>query len=250
MVITTSAYDLILRSSDEKRKRLLPALLRLRIIHASQQQSSRGRERGFLMHVFSEGGCDTACRLAEAYHNTTGIRLPVSALCLDSTPGRPGYLRLCNALARSFPLTPVLKQLGLLVAGGALGVIWAIYCIFIGFENNLISRSRKCLLDSTYFDLSAPRCYLYSTDDSIVPWEDVSNHAGDSKRMGIPVTEILFDCEHVSHARHEPYRYWHAVRSTWEKVSATPTRFSLFDLPTLASPELDLAFESCGIYVE
>lgn len=161
------------------------------------------------MHVFSEGGSNKACELAEAYFNITGKRLSFSALCLDSTPGHPRYRRLCNALNKSLPPIPVLRHTGLFFGSAVLGAIWLTYSFVKGGKNNVITRTRRRLLDPAHFDLTAPRCYLYSKDDALIAWQDVCEYAEESMQMGVPVKEVLFEGSgHVGHARHEPERYW------------------------------------------
>lgn len=213
LVITTTAKDLCFRNSKRKQERLRPAVDR---ISSLEYLDTSGNDAGILMHVFSEGGSNKACELAEAYYTTTGKRLPVSALCLDSTPGHPRYLRLCKALNKSLPHIPVLRHTGLVFGSAALGALWLTYHLVKGSENNVITRTRRRLLDPKHFDLSAPRCYLYSKEDALIAWQDVCEHATESSHLGVPVTEELFEGGgHVGHARQEPERYWNAVMCTW-----------------------------------
>jgi hypothetical protein len=137
-------------------------------------------------------------------------------MCLDSTPGHPRFLRLCSALAKSFPLIPVLKQFATVIAVVVLGLAWAVYHVFKGYENNPVSRSRKQLLDPELFALTVPRCYLYSKSDALVAWQDIYEHAGELIKRDGCVTETVFeDSEHVSHAKTESRRYWNTVRKVW-----------------------------------
>jgi hypothetical protein len=213
LVIATTAKDLCFRNSKRKQERLRPAV---DSISSLEYLNAGGNDASILMHVFSEGGSNKACELAEAYHTTTGKRLPVSALCLDSTPGHPRYLRLCKALNKSLPQIPVLRHTGLMFGGAALGALWLTYLLVKGSENNVITRTRRRLLDPKIFDLSAPRCYLYSKEDTLIAWQDVCEHATESSHLGMPVTEELFEGSgHVGHARQEPERYWNAVLYTW-----------------------------------
>jgi len=166
LVITTPVKDIVWRRSTYKRERLQPAIefiLSLYGIHET-------RKGGILLHVFSEGGANKACKLAIAYHAVTGTQFPISAMYLDSTPGHPRFLRLYSALAKSFPPIPVLKQFATVIAVVMLGLAWAVYHIFKGYENNPVSRSRRQLLDLELFALTVPRCYLYSKGDVLVAW--------------------------------------------------------------------------------
>ena len=214
MVITTSSADFLFRSSERKQHRLQPAVKYIRNL----QQIPCCNTGGILMHAFSEGGSNKACELATAYQRSTGTRLPISALYLDSTPGHPRYLRLCSALAKSFPPIPVLSQLARVLATIMLGIVWVLYHGFVGYENNPVTKSRKQLLDPELFDLKVPRCYLYSKADAQIAWQDVYEHAGESMQYSGRVTEIIFEeSSHVDHARKEPVRYWDAVTTVWQQ---------------------------------
>ncbi|KAH6611982.1 hypothetical protein C7974DRAFT_292147, partial [Boeremia exigua] len=211
MVITTSAADLIFRSPRRKQHRLAPA-----VKYISNLQHLPCRNTGILMHVFSEGGSNKACELATAYHNTTGARLPLCALYLDSTPGHPRYLRLCSALAKSFPPIPVLAQLASLIASILLGAVWILYNLVVGYANNPVTRARTLLLDPVLFDPALPRCYLYSRADALIAWQDVYEHAGAAMEHSGRITEVVFeDSPHVGHVRADPARYWGAVGEVW-----------------------------------
>jgi hypothetical protein len=214
MVITTSSADFIFRSSKRKQHRLRAA-----VNYISNLQHIPSRNKGgILMHVFSEGGSNKACELATAYLSTTGTRLPLAALYLDSTPGHPRYLRLCSALAKSFPPIPVLKQLATIIATVILGLIWILYHVVIGYANNPVTKSRSQLLDPKLFDLTTPRCYLYSKNDALIAWQDIYEHAGESMEQSGSVTEIIFETSgHVDHARQEPERYWDALTTVWRQ---------------------------------
>jgi hypothetical protein len=212
LVITTSAKDIVWRSSARKRERLRPAVEYISSIYGISQI----HKNGILLHIFSEGGANKTCELATAYHAVTGTHLPISAMCLDSTPGHPRFLRLCSALAKSFPPIPVLKQFATVIAVVVLGLAWAVYHVFKGYENNPVSRSRKQLLDPELFALTVPRCYLYSKSDALVAWQDIYEHAGELIKRDGCVTETIFeDSEHVSHAKTESRRYWNTVRKVW-----------------------------------
>lgn len=221
MVITTSSADLVFRSSARKQHRLQPAVKYI----CNLQHIPCRNTGGILVHAFSEGGSHKLCELATAYQNTTGTRLPISALYLDSTPGHPRYLRLCSALAKSFPPIPVLKQLAIIIASIVLGIIWVLYHGIVGYDKNPVTRSRKQLLDPQFFDLKTPRCYLYSKADALIAWQDIYAHAGESMEHSGCVTEVIFEeSGHVDHARAEPERYWDAVDTVWQQSQTQEKR--------------------------
>lgn len=67
----------------------------------------------------------------------------------------------------------------------------------------------------------APRLYLYSNADRIIPGEEVRAHAEVARRAGVEVAEEVFEgSAHVSHARADAGRYWAAVRGLWQRSVA------------------------------
>jgi hypothetical protein len=213
MVITTSAMGFLLRSPKRKQERLRFTIDELEFLLAKANLPR------ILMHVFSEGGSNKACELAQAYKEKHGACLPVAALCLDSTPGKPRFLRLCDALAKSSTSNLCLGYVGFAVAFVVVGWVWVFYCVFIGYERNPVSRSRQLLHDEEYFDLTVPRCYLYSKRDNIIAWTDVQDHASQGEARGIPFMQVVFQSEHVKHMKECEKCYWKAVETTWKATS-------------------------------
>lgn len=76
-----------------------------------------------LLHIFLEGGANKGCKLIIAYYAATSTYLPILVIYLDSTPSYLHFLQLCSALAKSFPSTPVLKQLTTVVIVVMLGLV-------------------------------------------------------------------------------------------------------------------------------
>lgn len=205
LVVTTSILDLCYRSSSLKQNRLQPAIHRVLFSNSDN----------ILIHAFSEGGSNKAVEFAEAYYKTTGKRLPCSALCLDSTPGHARYRRLCNALKLSLPANPIIRCSGLVFGSILLGGILAVQ----GRKNNIVAKTRRRLADECIWDLSAPRCYLYSQSDALIAWQDVQEHAREMMEMGAPVVDVGFErSEHCKHVAEDTARYWDAVTLTWRKA--------------------------------
>jgi hypothetical protein len=216
MVITTSIKDLCFRTSGRKEKRLKPAVDKIKNYLSSNYSESRSH---ILMHVFSEGGSHKACEVAEAYYHFQSDQLPVSALYLDSTPGHPRYSRLCKAVNKSLSPTLQCYHVDLLLSHALVGCIWVFHHTFRKFDDNVIARTRRRIIDPIYWDLKAPRCYIYSKKDEIVSWKDISDHAKQSFSNGIPVEEKVF--EDTKHVQHEGETYWEAVMVTWERAMNT-----------------------------
>jgi hypothetical protein len=220
MIIPTSIKDLCFRTSSQKARRLKPAVEWIHTYLSSDKSGSSGK---ILMHVFSEGGSHKACEVAEAYQSITGDKLPVSALYFDSTPGRPRYTRLCKAINNSLPPNPLLDHTKFILSGALVGCIWVLYCTFKDFDTNIITSTRARVIDPVYWDLSVPRCYLYSKADTLVSWRDIEDHAKQSAAKGITVTEKVFDqTQHVQHARLKENKdmYWGTIKNTWKDALA------------------------------
>lgn len=214
VVVFTSPWDFCFRTSGRKQEHMTPLVKHLLVY----------REKAplrLLMHAFSEGGSNKATLLAEAYHRYSGgARLPVDALCLDSTPGHPSFTRLRNALHKSLQPQPLLKYVGMPIGTAVIAGKFAYYALFRSFKNNPISKTRRQLLNPVYFQPRAPRCYLYSKSDAIVSWEEIKQHMQDASGKDIPITDAVFDgTEHCRHARGKDHvRYWQLVVLTWDKA--------------------------------
>lgn len=217
-VISTSIKDVCFRGSARKQVRL-----ESEVDYILQKTRSGSGSRGtVVVHMFSEGGSNKACELAEAYLKRMHQRLPVAAVYLDSTPGLPRYKRLCKALSNALPPVPLLRPAGLLFGGVVLGATWAFYCGIKGYDNNIISRTRMRLLDPALWDLRALRCYLYSENDALVAWQDVHCHVQESTRAGFSTAAVRFDQSgHVTHARDEKDLYWGSIVNTWNRIPWT-----------------------------
>lgn len=213
MVITTKISDLALHTTKHKTAALAPAVDYIRRRHSNRTG------KNILLHAFSEGGSNKAVCLAQAYLSATGRRLPVAASVLDSTPGTPRYSSNVAAFRRSLPQNQALRALGLPLGALVLAITWVLFGIFVGYEQNAISKTRRALNDETLWDVvGMARTYVFSQADDLIHWKDIEDHAADvAEKFGTTSMLVRFkDSGHCSHAReHEEY-YWNAVRTTWE----------------------------------
>lgn len=128
----------------------------------------------------------------------------------------PHYLAYCDAFRKCLPFDPFVQFAGFFLSYVIVGVFWILYLLIIGFKNNVISRTRERLEDGRYWDLSIPRCYLYSEADALITWRDVREHALQARRKGSPMTLVQFkDSMHCAHIREDEDVYWDAVLETW-----------------------------------
>ncbi|KKY27592.1 putative indole-diterpene biosynthesis protein [Phaeomoniella chlamydospora] len=209
MVITTSIKDVAPRSAKDKQRRLIPAVHSL----LSQQLDD-----GMLVHCFSEGGSNKFIELAEIFQKITHRMLPVSSLCLDSTPGKVRTDNLQKAFTASLPSNsnPTVKALG----QGAARMIRIMHDsgLYTRVSEQVILRTRKSLNDPTLLDIyDMPRCYLYSAADMVVCHEDVEQHAIEAKRLGVTQMHVMRfeNSAHCAHMREYEGAYWQAVQRTW-----------------------------------
>lgn len=182
------------------------------------------RNPTILLHLLSNGGALSAVQLAQAYRENVAIfppssphstyerripppELPISAMILDSAPGRPDFIAGVRVAVLSIPASaPYLRALFtplayLLVAGIKAADM-------IGFENSVARLWRHLnettgpfLLNRTVWDSAernttikgetkltstptptlVPRTYIYSTRDEMVDWASVHEHAATAR---------------------------------------------------------------------
>lgn len=221
MVITTHITDLALHSTKHKTAVLDPAVDYLR------RRKSSGASNQILLHAFSDGGSNKAVCLAKAYLASTGYRLPVAASVFDSTPGTARFGSNLVAFRRSLPSNTALRTVGFLLGAVLLVVHWVLFRIFVGYERNVISKTRRALNDETLWDLAAvPRTYVFSQADDLICWMDIEDHAADAaETVGTTSMLVRFkESGHCCHAKENEEYYWTAVRRTWESrdVEAWP----------------------------
>jgi len=201
MVITTSANDLLYRSSGRKQRGLSPA------IHTLLSQKLTNN---ILIHCFSEGGSHKAVQFAKAYLQATGARLQVSAICLDSTPGTLQPSQIPNMWKSIAPKTFGAKILSLATS-------YAFVVSYLIRSKNLFAEARRALDDNQLWDTKAPRCYLYSEADKLVGCQGIIRHALKARRRGTPVSVIRFKSSaHCAHIKEDENKYWAAVQKTWD----------------------------------
>jgi hypothetical protein len=240
LVITTVLLDLTFHSTKRKLKALAPAVNYLLFRHPPT----------LLLHAFSEGGAHKAVLLARAYllgtHNRH--RLPLSALILDSTPGRPSFSRASTAFARALPVSQsnplVSKVLAPPIAKVVVGSIMAGQYLRSSVHGggggsgkgdgakkkggrSFMEETRRALNDDTLWDVRGmARTYLFGEGDEVVWWRDVQEHAiesaageKDGAEPGVGSLVVRFKrTEHCAHAKGvvNGAVYWAAVRKTWD----------------------------------
>jgi hypothetical protein len=213
IVITTSIKDLLYRTSAKKQRSLIPAILTILSSHL---------DSNFLVHCFSEGGAHKSVQFAKAFLKTTGRHLPVSALCLDSTPGNLQYTKMAQACRKTAKGNPTVGVVASLLAFTVAASYLAVYPVISDDDREhskrLFTKSRRELNNPHLWDVHAPRCYLFSNTDQVANPESVIKHARSAEELGTEV--FLTQFENTGHCGHirppaNADRYWAAVRRTW-----------------------------------
>lgn len=213
LLITNTIPDIILHWESHS-KQIFPAVSHIRAIY---DRAPNKRPR-ILLHLFSNGGAHQSCQVARAFKEKAGVPLPISAMVLDSTPGKGTYRRSANAILISLPISATLRLFGTIVVYSAPLLIHLYY--IVTRKPNLVERLRQGLNDKDIFSQYAPRCYLYSKADEMVRWESVKEHAKEAGELGFKDVETI-RFEYSPHARHimeDAEKYWSAVKELWERA--------------------------------
>ena len=143
------------------------------------------------------------------------------AVVLDSCPGAchiDGALRAFSGVVHN----PVLRKI--------IRLIIQILYMYLALQRRFISH-QPSILDSMkrrmnnehllpWFGRNTHRLYIYSSQDNIVPSEEIEGHAKQAMEWGMQVRMERFeDSAHVAHARRYPLRYWGSIRKLWDDVS-------------------------------
>lgn len=209
LIQTNSVADIMMRPNWTQQRRMEPAVDVVRNVHENKPEPENGRGK-ILLHMFSNGGCQQAIQLAKQYSKATGEQLPVSAMVIDSAPGTGTWRDGAAAFLLAFP--PHLRWMAQPVVYLALGTLW-IWTTVLRLTHP-IDWIQDGLLDEELFTKSAPRVYLYSKSDELVPWTAVVRAAGDAAFKGWDVETLEFEgTAHVNHMAKDPERYWAAVNA-------------------------------------
>ncbi|KAJ7693431.1 hypothetical protein B0H17DRAFT_1199937 [Mycena rosella] len=189
---------------------------------------------GILLHVISNGGAFQLITLSRVLHSIVSsssdiprrnIRL---ATIIDSAPGTGEYSSLLTTLTTGVK-SPAVKALTN-VPVTLFYLVVRLRRAALGEENlftDLHSRLQSPdLLPRS--DSLAPRLYIYSIADAMVPFASVEKHISVlQSRSSAPfdiAVEKFTTSQHVLHERHDPARYWSAVRAVWERSAPVRTK--------------------------
>jgi hypothetical protein len=208
IVITTSTLDAAFRTNRANLDRIAPVLELLYRVPSNRKT---------LIHSFSDGGGWTSCLIAQEYKEKLGRQLPMTALLLDSAPGRATFAATTKGFAIALPKNIVIKGVGTL----AIVVFWCLYMLgyWLLGKADLRERTRGDLNDKSLFSLNAPRMYIYSDVDEIVASKLVEEHAMEAEAVGYKVDrEKFLGSIHNAHLLKDQNRYWDTVQRLWKVV--------------------------------
>ena len=170
-----------------------------------------------LLHVFSNGGTNTATQLLLVLRDRLKAPLPLCGLLCDSCPAKGTYWRSYHAMVLSLPKNPATQLLGALACHCILVLLYS----WIAYGNeNPAALNRRVMLDS---DIVAPSTegerrvsYFFSKEDPMCLWSDVASHAEEAKHLGWSVQEVRFEGSgHCAHLSLDEKKYVDAVKSVW-----------------------------------
>ncbi|KUJ21193.1 uncharacterized protein LY89DRAFT_665638 [Mollisia scopiformis] len=209
LIITTTQIDAAFRTHTANLNRIKPALNVLYTLPPSAK---------LLVHFFSNGGGFTTTMIAKAYKERMGRTLPVTAMILDSSPGRATYEATVRAFSVALPNNIILRTIGNLI----LRIFFVLYKLgyLLQGKMDLVDQARMDLNDKSIFDTDAPRMYIYSVADNMVAWQAVEEHGDEAQSLGYTIDrEKFLESGHAAHLLVDADRYWATVKRLWGSVS-------------------------------
>lgn len=181
-------------------------------IRRSTSSSSHTQSKT-LLHIFSNGGMNSATHLLHVLRSRMDEPLAFRGILFDSCPGKgTSYWQTFDAMVLSFPKNIVWRFVGALAVHCFL-IFIAVY-IACGNENPVTLWRRTPLEESSP---ARGACYIYSKEDRMIEWRDIEQHAEEARRKGWMVKEVLFQgSEHCAHLNMDRRRYLEAVNDVWQ----------------------------------
>ncbi|EME47824.1 hypothetical protein DOTSEDRAFT_124317 [Dothistroma septosporum NZE10] len=173
-------------------------------------KKSSGNNRPILLHAMSNGGGITSTRLATILKQQDHGKV-FDRQVLDCQPSRPHRRLGIRAMVMQLPSNPVIHFIGTWILTVWTYCGWFLHVTLLGQED-IISRLRRLENDPTLFDLSIDRLYMYTKQDTLVPYKEVHEHAEEARRSGYLVKEDVFqEAPHCALVREDAARYWKQI---------------------------------------
>lgn len=188
-------------------------------IHKSSSTSGVKAQPKMILHMFSNGGTNTATQLLIVLRERNQFPLPLAGILCDSCPAKGTYWRSYHAMVLSLPKDIVSRIVG---TAACHAILISLYSWIACGNENPASLQRRTLLDAETVQLGGPGeapgriCYLFSKEDTMCQWEDIECHAQDAKKLNWQVEELIFEgSAHCAHLRKDEQRYFKAVENLW-----------------------------------
>ncbi|KAJ3354681.1 hypothetical protein HDU83_004903 [Entophlyctis luteolus] len=189
----------------------------------SRKPATTGKSSHFVVHVFSNGGCNVLRRLIQCLAAKQLKFVSAAAVILDSCPSlvtHTGFVRF--AVMRDGCEKESLREFA--VRCGA-GLTSRILTLIDGHDSRLLRGIRFAISTKNLEgNLHGPRLFLYSDTDAIISYKEVQARIRQAVREGtFVVRERMFiGSEHVKHAVTFKEEYWHTVQNFIETASSQP----------------------------
>ncbi|KAG1856847.1 hypothetical protein C8R48DRAFT_717885 [Suillus tomentosus] len=219
-IVVQCNTDLLWTTRSARSRKLKPVIDALEALHCLPSSSPAQQPARILTHVFSNGGSLQMTLLGHMLQQKYGsapVLGSAGALVLDSCPAT-GDLKSVKLAARTAIRNPIARHI-------VLAIVHTIYSVRFGLS--LLLGKQMIVLENlqiemwnprilSWMGLHTPRLYLFSRNDKLISWQEVTRHAEIAKERGMDVRcELFEESAHVAHARVEPERYWSSVQKVW-----------------------------------
>lgn len=207
------------------RARLAPARDVVRqVINAGTGVVSTIGNSGILLHLFSNGGCNTGIQLAVSLRTDPipiDIGQHLGGIIFDSCPGVPSFQRFYETAALSLPPSGPARAMGSAVMYPFMGVVFGLQ------SSGWMSSSQdmyKQLNDPGLLGETAARLYMYSTTDQVFAQKDIETHLAQARaKLRCIVEGVPFpNSPHCALVRDHPGRYWTEIKRFWIGTETIP----------------------------
>ena len=177
-----------------------------------------------LFHTFSNGGANSATQLLINLHVVLGRPLPIIGMVCDSCPAKGTYNKSYVSFLYALPKGFFGQVFGRILCHAILIMLHA--SIWLGRYSNPGALIRESLLEPQYICAKFPQdeeeamgrvVYIFSKEDKMTYWKDVTDHAAEARAKGWEVVEILVHGSvHCGHLQKGSDKYADAVKQIWD----------------------------------
>jgi hypothetical protein len=173
-----------------------------------------------LVHSLSNGGARRVYNIAGAYHQATGMPLPVKAFVIDSAPGIPQFRRDMHALsvpARKWNWFLWAPYMTLVVAMASMLYV-TVNWMPKWFWRELVWGPHEGMYNHALINPKCVKGFVYSKEDIVIDWKNVESHAKLTEEKGYRVEKKMIEgAEHVKmfQGAGGEEDYWGFVKRIW-----------------------------------